>query len=374
MTSNLLQRLEQQLQRHWVSQETRRTWAEWNQWISAAGCEVAPPLPATLDASSKVPYQFWLEHAEPVLDAHPDWLSRLGSPAWLQRHQVQVTPQQLKEGPGSGGLDSQDLNSLQTELARLVDQIHVVQQQLRGTSPLKPSPFATAHRPASTPPPAGTVPPRTPLLSPQLLQREFQHPPESSEPKKEDAPASTEPKYATLRETYLSFNAWCDQLEELEIPLAEEIAGEVRVPSSHAISFRQFGHRLLRRAQDDQAQERLQHYLDRFEQLRQDGVDTNLSAEAQAEPAPEPEEPEKTEPPELPPVPKVGEYQSFQEWLDWLKSQEVDPQAFTQTTLESQSSHRISFPQFCRRLERQLDDVEGFRNAVAELGEALPTT
>jgi len=159
MTSNLLQRLEQQLQRHWVSQETRRTWAEWNQWLATAGCELAPPPPGTLDASSKVPYQFWLEHAESVLEPHPDWLSRLGSPAWLQRHQVQIVPKQLKENSGSGGLDSLDLNSLQTELARLVDQIHVVQQQLRGTSPLTPSPFATAHRLAPVPTFVSAAPP-----------------------------------------------------------------------------------------------------------------------------------------------------------------------------------------------------------------------
>lgn len=365
MTSNLLQRLEQQLQRHWVSQETRRTWAEWNQWLAAAGCEVAPPLPGTLDASSKVPYQFWLEHAESVLDPHLDWLSRLGSPAWLQRHQVQVVPRQLKENSGSGGWDSLDLHSLQTELARLVDQIHVVQQQLRGTSPLKHSPFATAHRPAAalTPVSAGQLPP--PIISPQLLQRELKHRSATPESKKEETPAVPESKYVPLRETYLSFNAWCDQLEELDIPLAKEIDGKVRVSSSHAISFRQFGYRLLRRGRDDQAQKQLQYYLERFEQLRQDGVGTKLAAEA--EPAPEPE---KTEPPNPPPTPKVEEYQSFQLWLDWLKSQEVDPQAFTQAPLESRSSHRISFPQFCRRLERQLDDVEGFRKAVAELGEA----
>lgn len=371
MTSNLLQRLEQQLQRHWVSQETRRTWAEWNQWLATAGCELAPPPPGTLDASSKVPYQFWLEHAESVLEPHPDWLSRLGSPAWLQRHQVQIVPKQLKENSGSGGLDSLDLNSLQTELARLVDQIHVVQQQLRGTSPLTPSPFTTAHRLAPVPTFVSASPPRTPLLSPQLLQRELKHQPATPESKKEEVPAVPEPKYVPLREAYLSFNAWCDQLEALDIPLAEEIDGEFRVSSSHAISFRQFGYRLLRRGRDDPAQDQLQHYLDRFEQLRQDGVDTRLFDEPES--APDPEESEKTEPPEPPPTPKPEEYQSFQLWLDWLKSQEVDPQDFTQASLEPRSSHRISFPQFCRRLERQLDDVEGFRKAVSELGEVPPT-
>ena len=365
MTSSLLQRLEQQLQRHWVSQETRRTWAEWNQWLATAGCELAPPLPETLDAGTKVPYQFWLEHAESVLDPHPDWLARLGSPTWLQRHQVHAIPKQLNESSGLGGLDSQDLNSLQTELARLVDQIHVVQQQLRGTSPLKPSPFATAHRPAAPSSPSlGAGQPRTPLLSPQLLQRELKHRPETPQPEKAETPAAPEPRYVPLREAYLSFNAWCDQLEALDLPLAEEIDGEVRVSSSHAISFRQFGHRLLRRGRDEKAQEQLQHYLDRFEQLRQDRVDSNLSAEPEPTPAPEPAEPE---PPEVPPAPKVEEYQKFQAWLDWLRSQEVDPQAFTQAALKSRSSHRISFPQFCRRLERQLDDVEGFRKVVAEL-------
>ena len=202
---------------------------------------------------------------------------------WLAKAADHVFPNQQTAAFQDHQL-SLDLNSLQTELARLVDQIHVVQQQLRGTSPLTPSPFTTAHRLAPVPTFVSASPPQTPLLSPQLLQRELKHQPATPESKKEEVPAVPEPKYVPLREAYLSFNAWCDQLEALDIPLAEEIDGEFRVSSSHAISFRQFGYRLLRRGRDDPAQEQLQHYLDRFEQLRQDGVDTRLSDEPESAP------------------------------------------------------------------------------------------
>ena len=54
-------------------------------------------------------------------------------------------------------------------------------------------------------------------------------------------------------------------------------------------------------------------------------------------------------------------YKNFSEWIGWLRQEGIDPADFTSQDLENLSSHQISFPQFCRRLERRLDDPEGFR-------------
>ena len=62
--------------------------------------------------------------------------------------------------------------------------------------------------------------------------------------------------------------------------------------------------------------------------------------------------------------PEDNVYHNFPEWLEWLKESGLDISQFTSEDLSSISSHRISFPQFCRRLERRLDDPEGFRKQL----------
>ena len=57
-------------------------------------------------------------------------------------------------------------------------------------------------------------------------------------------------------------------------------------------------------------------------------------------------------------------YQDYNSWLEWLIDQNLDPRVYSSQDLQVESSHRISFPQFRRRLERKLDDPETFRNLL----------
>ena len=61
---------------------------------------------------------------------HPEWQARLCTPSWLQKQRIKLVPKELKKKP-SPTAEGLDLDSLQTELTRLVDQIHNVQQQMR---------------------------------------------------------------------------------------------------------------------------------------------------------------------------------------------------------------------------------------------------
>ena len=63
-------------------------------------------------------------------------------------------------------------------------------------------------------------------------------------------------------------------------------------------------------------------------------------------------------------MPEDNIYHNFPEWLEWLGESGLDISQFTSEDLSSISSHSISFPQFCRRLERRLDDPEGFKKQL----------
>lgn len=68
--------------------------------------------------------------------------------------------------------------------------------------------------------------------------------------------------------------------------------------------------------------------------------------------------------------PSLELYLSFNDWLTWLLERGIDPQHYAQEPLEVPSSHQISFPQFCRRLERKLSDIPGFHRAIGEKPES----
>ena len=67
-----------------------------------------------------------------------------------------------------------------------------------------------------------------------------------------------------------------------------------------------------------------------------------------------------TEPPE-------DIYLEYNAWLEWLADQGIDPTQFSSKPIHVRGSHRISFPQFCRRFERKLDDVTGFRSMLGKI-------
>jgi hypothetical protein len=63
-------------------------------------------------------------------------------------------------------------------------------------------------------------------------------------------------------------------------------------------------------------------------------------------------------------LPPEDLYQDYNSWLEWLIDQNLDPRVYSSQDLQVESSHRISFPQFRRRLERKLDDPKTFRNLL----------
>ncbi|MEC8478564.1 MAG: hypothetical protein VXZ12_08480, partial [SAR324 cluster bacterium] len=145
-----------------------------------------------------------------------------------------------------------------------------------------------------------------------------------------------------------------DQVEDLNLELEPFFQKPLRVPSSHEISFVQFCHRLQRESSEP---EELRKALEAFERFRQNGVDLNLP---ETEFDPEASDSGTSEFR----LPNDETYKNFSEWIGWLRQEGIDPADFTSQDLENLSSHQISFPQFCRRLERRLDDPEGFREKL----------
>ncbi|MBL4825667.1 MAG: hypothetical protein MK515_00795 [SAR324 cluster bacterium] len=279
--------LEERLLQYLLEQETKKKWEEWLQWLADLDC------PLSFDKPLHIPnrpfsFQTWLTACEQQLSQHPDWQARLSTPAWLKRQQVTVMPKILKSGenqiPGIA-----EIGALNSELARLIDQIHTVQQRIThletGTSQRTITP---AGQSASKQIPAVTVPSVTlpvsglsdPLGRPDLartLERELQMLNKGgntkASPNSKGGIDSPEPEIVSLKEAYLSFNRWCDQFDEVHLDLQEFVNGTLRVPSSHQISFQQFSHRVLKNAKE---LKELEHVMESFSRLRSGGVDIKM--------------------------------------------------------------------------------------------------
>jgi len=279
--------LEERLLQYLLEQETKKKWEEWLQWLADLDC------PLSFDKPLHIPnrpfsFQTWLTACEQQLSQHPDWQARLSTPAWLKRQQVTVMPKILKSGenqiPGIA-----EIGALNSELARLIDQIHTVQQRMThletGTSQRTITP---AGQSASKQIPAVTVPSVTLPVSglsdslgrPDLartLERELQMLNKGgntkASPNSKGGIDSPEPEIVSLKEAYLSFNRWCDQFDEVHLDLQEFVNGTLRVPSSHQISFQQFSHRVLKNAKE---LKELEHVMESFSRLRSGGVDIKM--------------------------------------------------------------------------------------------------
>ena len=286
--SNMLDALEERLQQYMLEQETKKTWDGWIQWLAEIDC------PITFEKPLQIPnrpfsFQTWLASCEQQLNQHPEWQARLSTPAWLKRQQITVLPKFIQSGDKKA-LEATELNGLQAELTRMVDQIHTVQQRISHleTGASKSS-TQSIHQSASQQIPSMNVPRSTlpatglsdPLGRPDLartLEREMQMLSKGTN-KKGSAisgsdPDSAEPEIVPLKEAYLTFNNWCDQFDDVHLDLQEFVNGELRVKGSHKISFKQFKHRLLKNAKDVK---QLEGVLESFERLRSSGIEVNLS-------------------------------------------------------------------------------------------------
>ena len=285
--ATIIDALEERLMQYLLEQETKKTWEEWLQWLDDLDC------PLTFEKPLKIPnrpfsFQTWLTACEHQLIPHPEWQARLSTPAWLKRQQITVMPKMLKSGENqTPGIT--EIGGLNSELTRLIDQIHTVQQRLThletGSSQKSITP---AGQSASQLIPAAPVPNATlpvsglsdPLGRPDLartLERELQMLNKIGDTKGGsnsigDADSS-EPEIVSLKEAYLSYNRWCDQFEEVHLNLQEFVNGTLRVPSSHQISFQQFSHRILKKAKE---LKELEHVLESFTRLRSGGIDINM--------------------------------------------------------------------------------------------------
>ncbi|MEC7192362.1 MAG: hypothetical protein VXW13_02590, partial [SAR324 cluster bacterium] len=247
-----------------------------------------------------------------------------------------------------------------------------IQQPRRVPMPSPPPPGGSPLK--QPPPPVPPSPPSTPMMS-QTLENElrFRSPPELKP--KAYVPESFDENNAfparPLDEAYLSFNEWCDHLYSIGLNVQELSAENLRVESSRPISFLQFSHRLERRVTPtDRLHDLLEtfrlHYRTGFSPAppttKMPGLTPDATEVAEEEAFELTQEINETSTGfQLPPE---DLYQDYNSWLEWLIDQNLDPRVYSSQDLQVESSHRISFPQFRRRLERKLDDPETFRNLL----------
>ena len=287
---NVLDALEERLQQFLLEQETKKTWDDWIKWLAEIDCPIKFEKPLQIP-NRPFSFQTWLASCEKQLNNFPEWQARLSTPAWLKRQQITVLPNVVHSG-GKRALEATELSGLQAELTRMVDQIHTVQQRISyletGFSKSSTQPI---NQTASQQIPSMTVPSNSlpasglsdPLGRPDLartLEREMQ----MASTKNSDSPGSdsdlTEPEIVPLKEAYLTYNYWCDQFDDVHLDLQEFVNGDLRVKGSHKISFKQFKHRLLKKALDVK---QLENVFESFARLRSSGIDINLSENGQKE-------------------------------------------------------------------------------------------
>ena len=291
---NVLDALEERLQQFLLEQETKKTWDDWIKWLEELDCPIKFEKPIQIP-NRTFSFQTWLASCEKQLNNFPEWQARLSTPAWLKRQQITVLPNFVYSG-GKRGLEATELSGLQAELTRMIDQIHTVQQRISYLETgVSKSSMQSINQTASQQIPSMTVPSNSlpssglsdPLGRPDLartLEREMQMASKGKNIKNSDSPGSdsdlTEPEIVPLKEAYLTYNYWCDQFDDVHIDLQEFVNGDLRVKGSHKISFKQFKHRILKKAIDVK---QLEKVFESFARLRSSGIDINLSENGQKE-------------------------------------------------------------------------------------------
>lgn len=380
-----LEKLESRLLEHWQGKESKKSWREWVQWLNRVGLNIQVNPPSQMSSQQKINYQTFLKNSEEALKHHPEWLPQLTAPSWLISHELIVFPSAFfKTDLQSEHSQPQHLaavESLKKQVAQISSDMQAIQQRVTllesrsnsatGAAPQAP-PVSMSIKPVKTPSAFPGIQPQMGPEQAQIMEKELtvrhlsQKP--KSPPKKDLDEPPPFPKMERLEDIYLSFNEWCDQFHKIDVDLQQLASASIQVPSSHRISFRQFGHRIARKVDD---QEKLNEALLTFENKYQDGFIPDLPEDNSADSADELElhSEEKnmvsgsSDQGGFSP-PSSDMYQEFNTWLDWLAEQGIDLRNFSSQELTVASSHRISFTQFCKRLERKLDDVEGFRQAV----------
>ncbi len=292
--SSILDTLEERLLQFLLEQETKKTWEDWLQWMADLDCPLEFEKPLQIP-NRPFSFQTWLDACEQQLSQHPDWQARLSTPAWLKRQQITVISKVLKSGenktPGIA-----EIRGLQTELTRMIDQIHTVQQRISNldTGSTQGSERPAAQTASQLTPSMPEVPAAIavsglsdPLGRPDLARKlEMELQMHSKTPNKKSSADSksdtdiSEPEIVKLKYAYLSYNRWCDQFNEVHLDLQKLVKGTLRVTSSHQISFQQFSHRILKNAKNFK---QLKDVLESFTRLRGGGININLPEPSKTE-------------------------------------------------------------------------------------------
>ena len=145
--SSIIDALEERLLQFLLEQETKKTWEDWLQWLADLDCPLEFEKPLHIP-NRPFSFQTWLNACDQQLNQHPDWQARLTTPVWLKRQQITVIPKVLKGGENkTPGIT--EISGLQTELTRMIDQIHTVQQRIAiletGSSQRSESPAAVSY-------------------------------------------------------------------------------------------------------------------------------------------------------------------------------------------------------------------------------------
>lgn len=389
--------LEKQLIRYWMELQTLKTLDEWNAWLVNLGLSISVDDSPNLVYGEKINFQQFLKLCEKELSAYPDWQKKFTSPIWLEEQHLVVIPD--SSSPWSESQETPPkINQILNQVRQLQQKVEILERHVERLSSRER--FSNSRRGyENTGNPRTQLPSKAPLPLPKTLILEKDSDSQQANQKKIGTKSKKTTKQQSLEETFLSFNEWCELFAQHQLDLQALTPSSLAVPSTRPISLQQFEHRIGRLIEDQDALRQLFHEFKELdpkdvlsnnlsstksissdsenetsylEEIRQEIKDSDLeeikSETGDSENAVEEEsEGESTiaSVVEFQP-PSNSDYRAFNEWIAWLLEQGIDPKQFTKREIKNDSSRRISFVQFCRRLERQLDNVSGFQKVVTK--------
>ena len=273
--------LERQLLEYWKKLESRKTWKGWTQWLQSVGCPISLTSPEHVTPGEKMNYLTFFREHENALALNPVWFQQLSSPDWLHSQHLVILPPSSVVAPAtkdsSPDLVQSQIRQLTQELQNLQRRMSWLETRATSVAALPGSSSMAMESPASP-----GSPPKVPLNQAQIMEKELTLRQLSKKqkpvPSLEESPQAPLPP---LNDIYLSMKEWCDHFANAGLDLQELAFKPIEVPSSHQISFNQFGRRIERFLENKNA---LSEYLKQFEMLHRQGFNPNLVVGPPAQP------------------------------------------------------------------------------------------